>query len=129
MRGQCRVGAGNAEFQFAGVFRARGRDWIVSSTFQTLSRNVARALECPPVPKCTRLVPAKDRDRANTGNITYPFAGLLCKPSDGLEPSTPSLPSERQPVATEGKGFRLFLRVFAPLDLPLIATGCAPGAP
>ena len=26
-----------------------------------------------------------------TGNATCPFAGLLCKPSDGLEPSTPSL--------------------------------------
>jgi hypothetical protein len=46
----------------------------------------------PPVPKCTRLVPATNRNLATTGNKTSPFAGFLCKPSDGLEPSTPSLP-------------------------------------
>lgn len=36
-KGQCRVGAGNAEFQFAGVFRASERDSIISSTFKTVS--------------------------------------------------------------------------------------------
>ena len=59
---------------------------------QRVSRDVARARECPPVPKCTRLVPATNRNLAFAGNIICPFAGLLCKPSDGLEPSTPSLP-------------------------------------
>jgi hypothetical protein len=39
------------------------------------------------------------------GNSICPFAGLLCKPSDGLEPSTPSLPcaplgNRSQPTAT-----------------------------
>jgi hypothetical protein len=42
---------------------------------------------------------------AVAGNNASPFAGLLCKPSDGLEPSTPSLPCApignwSQPVAT-----------------------------
>jgi hypothetical protein len=59
---------------------------------QRVSRDVARARECPPVPKCTRLVPARNRNLAFAGNTVCPFAGLLCKPSDGLEPSTPSLP-------------------------------------
>ena len=57
-----------------------------------VSRDAARARECPPVPKCTRLVPAKALTFAAAGNTKNPFAGLLCKPSDGLEPSTPSLP-------------------------------------
>ena len=70
----------------------RGRETSVSSTFNAVSRDVARARECPPVPKCTRLVPARNRNLATTGNTICPFAGLLCKPSDGLEPSTPSLP-------------------------------------
>jgi hypothetical protein len=66
------VGAGNAEFQFAGAFRARVRDSIISSTFRTTSRDVARARECPRVPKCTRLVPAKNRNLASTGNTNMP---------------------------------------------------------
>jgi hypothetical protein len=33
--------------------------------------------------------------------------------------------SSRQPVATHGNGFGLFLPFFRPSDLPLIATGCA----
>jgi hypothetical protein len=54
--------------------------------------DVALARECPPVPgMCTRLVPAPV-GRAKKGNTVSPFAGLLWKPSDGLEPSTPSLP-------------------------------------
>jgi hypothetical protein len=62
----------------------------VSSTFQDVSRDVTRARECPPVPKCTRLVPAKRSIFAIAGNTICPFARLFCKPSDGLEPSTPS---------------------------------------
>jgi hypothetical protein len=53
---------------------------------------VRRARECPPVPKRTRLVPAKRRNLAIVGNTKCPFAGTFLKPSDGLEPSTPSLP-------------------------------------
>jgi hypothetical protein len=54
--------------------------------------DVAVARECPAVPgMCTRLVPAH-AGRAKAGNIRSPFAGLLTKPSDGLEQSTPSLP-------------------------------------
>jgi hypothetical protein len=81
------------------------RRWLVCRSFwskrsqssasghvRAVPRDVARARECPPVPKCTRLVPAKRRNLAITGNTKCPFAGLLCKPSDGLEPSTPSLP-------------------------------------
>jgi hypothetical protein len=59
---------------------------------QRVSRDVARARECSPVPKCTRLVPARNRNLAFAGNTICLFAGLLCKPSDGLEPATPSLP-------------------------------------
>ena len=72
---------------------------------QRVSRDVARARECPPVPKSTRLVPARNQNLAFAGNTVCPFAGLLCKPSDGLEPSTPSLPwndsgNRSQPTAT-----------------------------
>ncbi len=35
----------------------------------------------------------------------------------------------RQPVATGGNGFGLFLRLSRPRDLRLIATGCNHGAP
>ncbi|SRR6266852_6164512 len=49
------------------------------------------------------------------------------EPSDGLEPSTPSLPWQR--VATYGNGFGLFLRLPRLLDLPTIATVCNHGAP
>jgi integrase-like protein len=48
----------------------------------------------------------------------------LSKPSDGLEPSTPSLPFLRQPVATHGNAFRLFGPFSRPLHLPPVATGC-----
>src|SRR5438477_890394 len=41
------------------------------------------------------------------------------KPSDGLEPSTPSLPS-RQLVATDGNGFGLFSPLWRRSDLRLI---------
>jgi hypothetical protein len=56
------------------------------------TQDVALARGCPPAPRtCTRLVPAPAR-RAKAGNTIGPFAGLLSKPSDGLEPSTHSLP-------------------------------------
>src|SRR5437762_3102899 len=64
-----------------------------SNTPGVVSEDVAHARKCRPVRKCTRLVPAKVRNLADAGNITSPFAGLFRKPSDGLEPSTPSLPS------------------------------------
>jgi hypothetical protein len=53
------------------------------------------------------------------------------KPSDGLEPSTPSLPwnvagNQWQPMATVSG---LFLRLRRRSDLPLIATGSDRGAP
>jgi len=35
----------------------------------------------------------------------------------------------RQPVAIDGNGFRLFLRLLPLGDLPVIATGCNHGAP
>jgi hypothetical protein len=34
-----------------------------------------------------------------------------------------------QPVAIHGNGLRLFSRFLGPFHLPLIATGCIPGAP
>jgi hypothetical protein len=37
--------------------------------------------------------------------------------------------SKRQPVATRGNGFRLFLRFLRPSDLRPVATGCNHGAP
>jgi hypothetical protein len=45
-----------------------------------VSRDVADARECPPVQKCTRLVPSKNRKLAITGNTTCPFAGFFSKP-------------------------------------------------
>jgi hypothetical protein len=58
---------------------------------------------------------------------------LICreigKPSDGLEPSTPSLPFLRQLVATDGNGFRAFEPFSRPPHLPRVADGCDPSAP
>jgi hypothetical protein len=55
------------------------------------------------------------------------YSGFL-KPSDGLEPSTPSLAmrSDRQPVAIGGNGFGLFEPFSRAFDLRPLATGCAP---
>ena len=57
------------------------------------------AVACPGVPtrtrlarKGTRLVPAKRPIVVAKGNNVRRFAGFFAKPSDGLEPSTPSLP-------------------------------------
>jgi hypothetical protein len=96
------------------VCRSFSSEWSrtsVSSTFQAVSRDVARARECPLVPKCTRLVPATTQNFAITGNTACPFAGLFFKPSDGLEPSTPSLPW-RTRAAGEGRNNSACLHVF-----------------
>src|SRR4029453_9951544 len=45
----------------------------VRSTPQTVSRDVTRVRECPPVPKCTRLVLAQTRNLAIAGNTTCPY--------------------------------------------------------
>jgi hypothetical protein len=77
------------------VCRSFSSEWSrssVSTTFRAVPRDDARGRECPPVPKCTRLVPAKSPNFVITGNTNCPFAGLFFKPSDGLEPSTPSSP-------------------------------------
>ncbi len=55
------------------------------------------------------------------GQQNQPICGRFFfwrEPSDGLEPSTPSLPS------THGNGFRLSEPFWARSDLPPIATGC-----
>src|SRR5512132_3987648 len=59
-----------------------------------------------------------------------PFAGILIKPSSGLEPE-PLLTMEllTQPVATGRNGFGLISALPRAVDLPLIATGCNHGAP
>jgi hypothetical protein len=89
---QRRASAGNADGLLAGTFRVSGRERVSRARPRLVSRDVARARECPPVPKCTRLVPATRHDLAITDNTRRPFAGLFLEPSDGLEPSTPSLP-------------------------------------
>jgi hypothetical protein len=69
------------------------RAWSsASNTLQAVSRDVARARVCPPVPKCTSRTREASESRQRRQHLSL-FAGLLCKPSDGLEPSTPSLPS------------------------------------
>jgi len=108
---------------------------ILSSTQLQLSHEVCRkatpdvalARGCPPVPgMCTRLVPAH-AGRAKTGNTIGSFAGLLSKPSDGLEPSTPSLPcapigNRSQPVATVLACWSRFRGSCICHRLPLVAT-------
>ena len=76
-------------------------------------------------------VVAATRNLAITRNTTCPFAGILRKPSDGLEPSAPSLPwnasgNRSQPTATV---FRLSEPFPAPSHLPPLATGCDRWAP
>jgi hypothetical protein len=87
-----RVQMGNAGLLSCRHFPSRLSRSGLSNTLHAVSRDVARARECPDVRKCTRLVPAMNRNLAIADNITALFAGLLPKPSDGLEPSTPSLP-------------------------------------
>jgi hypothetical protein len=90
--GQLRASTGNTKARVAGTFRASGRDRLPRarpSLRREMSRVPASARQSQ---KCTRLVPAKRRNLAIAGNRTSPFAGIFLKPSDGLEPSTPSLP-------------------------------------
>ena len=103
--GQLRASTGNAKGSSCRNFQSQWSRPTASSTSLAAWRDVARARECPPFPKCTRLVPAKCLNLAITGNTRRPFAGLLCKPSDGLGPSIPSLPcaafgNRSQPTAT-----------------------------
>jgi hypothetical protein len=56
------------------------------------------------------------------------FAGISSKPSDGLEPSSPSR-SDRQLVATHGNGFGLFEPFSRQSHLPPVAIGCDRSAP
>jgi hypothetical protein len=75
-----------------------------------------------------RSVDAEARTRRHPGKRTGLFRRTCAKPSDGLEPSTPSLPLRlNQPVAAGGNGFRLFPRFTGLGDLPLIATRCNHG--
>jgi len=56
---------------------------------------VALDRACPRVPASPKMYPSRTREASDfveTGNNIGPFAGLFGKPSDGLEPSTPSLP-------------------------------------
>jgi hypothetical protein len=88
---QARASTGNAESLLAGTSESEVSIAVLSASLRR-TRGVANAREYPLVPKCTRLVPAKNQNLAITGNTTCPFAGFSFKPSDGLEPSTPSLP-------------------------------------
>ena len=62
-----------------------------------------------------------------------PISGIfsLAKPSDGLEPSTPSLPwgPRQQALATHCNGLRVSEPFSAGIHLPPVATGCARSAP
>ena len=65
------------------------------SLLRGVSQGDARRRACPRMPASTANVyPSRTRalGHAKTGNTRGPFAGLLSKPSDGLKPSTPSLP-------------------------------------
>ena len=87
---------------------------VAIECLERVSGCVARRRACPPSPK---MYPSRTRTASNlatTGNTLCLFTGLLCKPSDGLEPSTPSLPcalgvSQRVAVHTEWLQTRAFL--------------------
>jgi hypothetical protein len=72
------------------------------------------------------MTPSSDLDRTDLTSaprfMRQPLCGGFAEPSDGLEPSTPSLPS------THGKGFLLFEPFPSPSHLRAIATGCARSA-
>ncbi len=51
-----------------------------------------------------------------------PLCGAFAEPSDGLEPSTPSLPSD-------GNGFPLVQAILGLLAARSFATRCAPSVP
>jgi hypothetical protein len=57
------------------------------------TRGVALARECPPVPECVPAVYSRRPEARQSRQHTIPVCrDFLSKPSDGLEPSTPSLP-------------------------------------
>jgi hypothetical protein len=58
-------------------------------------------------------------------NTKAPTCGAFGEPSDGLEPSAPSLPS----VAPGGNGFSLVKAIFGFRVTATFATGCAPSVP
>jgi len=69
------------------------------------------------------------RNVVRSAHESSAFAGALRKPSDGLEPSTPFLTIDRQPVASHGNGFRLPGPFFRLSHLRTVATSCARWAP
>jgi hypothetical protein len=86
-------------------FSGEWRRSSVSSTFQAVPRDVAHARECPPVPKCTRLVPAKRANFVGASNNICPVAGLFSKAPWRTRTADPSLPwnlgrNRSQPTAT-----------------------------
>ena len=68
-RGRCCVGAGNTEFQLQELFERGSR----LAHLEHVPARVARRRACPRVPKCTRLVPAKNRNRATTRQHNMPI--------------------------------------------------------
>ena len=78
------------ERMLAGVSTRRYRRTAepVGSEVERAARSTsrfARARECPPVQKCTRLVPARRGDFVTSDNRIAICAGLLSKPSDVLQ--------------------------------------------
>jgi hypothetical protein len=94
---QRRVGAGNADSRLQQFF-----DYVVAiKCLEHVLCCVARRRGCPRVPASPKMYPSRTREEphlAIAGNTICPCAGLFSKPSDGLEPSTPSLPWRFQGV-------------------------------
>jgi hypothetical protein len=92
---------GNEDRSFAGIFCRWELSWQASTV-------VARGRACPRVPAHPQMYPSRTREmstRRLSRQQRALFAGLLPKPPDGLEPSTPSLPwrfggNGSQPTAT-----------------------------
>jgi hypothetical protein len=86
----------------AGFCKSFSSNWSrssVSRTFQAVSRDDARARACPPVPKCTRLVPAKDPTLAIAGNTTkHPhLQGFSASPHPDSNRRPPPYPGGSRP--------------------------------
>src|SRR5215211_7098432 len=92
---------------------------LVSGLATRVSQYAGRRRGASRVPRmCLECVRAFNRQTT----IKYRFTGTLSKPSDGLEPSTPSLPctadrNPSQPSATVSAGYRGF-------EGAAFATGC-----
>src|SRR5215218_3374923 len=68
---------------------------------------VARRRACPRVAASPKMYPSRTREKSKSRHHrqhTCLFAGFLCKPSDGLEPSTPSLPSKSEAGSKARRG-------------------------